>query len=93
MYKLDQIKREKLSETQSEDIKFTFAHKIIMASIAVCLVVIIVGVLKLGFWIPEIAAVFLITGLFAAIVGGLKADEMAEAFIAGAIHAGPSEYI
>ena len=84
MYKLDKVKREKLSETQSEDIKFTLAHKIIMASIAVCLVVIIVGVLKLGFWIPEIAAVFLITGLFAAIVGGLKADEMAEAFIAGA---------
>ena len=84
MYKLDQEKREKLKETQSEEIKFTLAHKIIIASIGVCLAVIIWGVLKEGFWIPEIAAVFLITGVFAGIVGGLKADEMAEAFISGA---------
>ena len=80
MYKLDQEKREKLSE----EVKFTFAHKIIIASIGVCLAVIIWGVLKQGFWIPEIAAVFLITGVFSGIVGGLKADEMAESFIAGA---------
>ena len=84
MYKLDEEKRKKLSQTQSEEIKFTVSHKIIIASIGVCLAVIIWGVLKAGFWIPEIAAVFLITGIFAGIVGGLKADEMAEAFIAGA---------
>ena len=42
------------------------------------------GSFKTRFLIPEIAAVFLITGVFAGIVGGLKADEMAEAFIAGA---------
>ena len=83
MYKLDQEKREKLKGTQSEETKFTLAHKIIIASIGVCLAVIIWGVLKLGFWIPEIAAVFLITGVFAGIVGGLKADEMAEAVEAG----------
>ena len=84
VYKLDEEKREKLKENKNEEIKFTFAHKIIIASIGVCLAVIIWGVLKLGFWIPEIAAVFLITGIFAGIVGGLKADEMAEAFIDGA---------
>ena len=81
---IDQEKREKLKETQSEEIKFTLSHKIIIASIGVCLAVIVWGVLKKGFWIPEIAAVFLITGVFSAIVGGLKADEMAESFIAGA---------
>lgn len=84
MYKLDQEKREKLKETQSEEVEFTFAHKIIIASIGVCLAVITWGVLKEGFWIPEIAAVFLITGIVAAIIGGLKTDEMAEAFIGGA---------
>ena len=84
VYKLDEEKREKLKENKNEEIKFTFAHKIIIASIGVCLAVIIWGVLKEGFWIPEIAAVFLITGIFAGIVGGLKADEMAEAFIDGA---------
>ena len=84
MYKLDNEKRKKLNKTDSEEIKFTFAHKIIIASIGACLLVIIWGVLKQGFWIPQIAAVFLITGIFAGIVGGLKADEMAEAFVAGA---------
>ena len=84
MYKLDEEKRKKLSQTQSEEIKFTVSHKIIIASIGVCLAVIIWGVLRKGFWIPEIAAVFLITGIFAGIVGGLKADEMADAFVAGA---------
>ena len=84
MYKLDEEKRKKLNKSENEEVKFTLSHKIIIASIGVCLAVIIWGVLRKGFWIPEIAAVFLITGIFAGIVGGLKADEMAEAFIAGA---------
>lgn len=84
MYKLDEEKRKKLNKSENEEVKFTLSHKIIIASIGVCLAVIIWGVLRKGFWIPEIAAVFLITGIFAGIVGGLKADEMAEAFVAGA---------
>ena len=84
MYKLDEEKRKKLNKSENEEVKFTLSHKIIIASIGVCLAVIIWGVLKQGFWIPEIAAVFLITGIFAGIVGGLKADEMADAFVAGA---------
>ena len=84
MYKLDEEKRKKLNKSENEEVKFTLSHKIIIASIGVCLAVIIWGVLRKGFWIPEIAAVFLITGIFAGIVGGLKADEMAEAFIDGA---------
>ena len=84
MYKLDEEKRKKLNKSENEEVKFTLSHKIIIASIGVCLAVIIWGVLKAGFWIPEIAAVFLITGIFAGIVGGLKADEMADAFVAGA---------
>lgn len=84
MYKLDEEKRKKLNKSENEEVKFTLSHKIIITSIGVCLAVIIWGVLRKGFWIPEIAAVFLITGIFAGIVGGLKADEMADAFVAGA---------
>ena len=82
MYKLDEEKRKKLNKSENEEVKFTLSHKIIIASIGVCLAVIIWGVLRKGFWIPEIAAVFLITGIFAGIVGGLKADEMADSFVA-----------
>ena len=69
MYKLDEEKRKKLNKSENEEVKFTLSHKIIIASIGVCLAVIIWGVLRKGFWIPEIAAVFLITGIFAGIVG------------------------
>ena len=84
MYKIDNEKRKELIESTNVEVKFTTAHKLILASIGICLLVIIWGVLKLGFWIPEIAAVFLITGLFSGIIGRLKADDMATAFIEGA---------
>ncbi len=84
MYEIDNEKREELLEASKVEVKFTTAHKVILASIGVCLIAIVIGVLQFGFWIPEIAAVFLITGLFCGIVGRLKADDMASAFIEGA---------
>ncbi len=84
MYEIDNEKRNELIESSNVEVKFTTAHRLILASIGICLLVIIWGVLKLGFWIPEIAAVFLITGLFSGIIGGLKADDMATAFVEGA---------
>ena len=40
--------------------------------------------LEKGFWIPEIAAVFLAVGVISGILGKLSPDEMANAFIEGA---------
>lgn len=84
VYESDKIKREKLGGFDLEQEEFKLTHKIILLMLAVCIGVVIWGVLTQGFWIPEIAAVFLATGLLSAIVGKLSMDEIAEAFIQGA---------
>lgn len=84
VYESDQKKRQNLTDFESQDDQFLFSHKIILLLIALCMGTIVWGVLAKGFWIPQIAAVFLVTGLLAGIVGKLSLDEMADAFILGA---------
>lgn len=84
VYESDQQKRQNLTDFESQDDQFLFSHKIILLLIALCMGTIVWGVLAKGFWIPQIAAVFLVTGLLAGMVGKLSLDEMADAFILGA---------
>ena len=84
VYESDQIKRENLKSFGENQGEFTLTHKVILASLALCIGIIVWGVLTQGFWIPQIAAVFLITGLASGIIGRLSGDEMADAFIEGA---------
>ena len=84
VYESDQVKRANLQNFEQEKGGLTLTHRAVLLSLALCIGVIVWGVLFKGFWIPQIAAVFLITGLFSGIVGKLSADEMADAFIEGA---------
>ena len=84
VYESDQVKRENLQNFQQEEGGLTLTHRVVLLSLALCIGLIVWGVLFKGFWIPQIAAVFLITGLFSGIVGKLSSDEMADAFIEGA---------
>ena len=84
VYESDQKKRQNLTDFESQDDQFLLSHKIILLLIALCMGTIVWGVLAKGFWIPQIAAVFLVTGLLAGIVGKLSLDEIADAFILGA---------
>lgn len=84
VYEIDQKKRAKLAEKEGESTEFTGAQKIVLAILGVSMGIIIWGVLAKGFWIPEIAAVFLGAGVLCGIIGRLSLDEMAESFIEGA---------
>ena len=84
VYESDQKKRQNLTTFDEHDQPFLLAHKIILLLIVICMGIIVWGVLAKGFWIPQIAAVFLLTGIVAGKIGGLSLDEMAEAFIMGA---------
>ena len=84
VFESDQIKHEKLKDIQSESEEFTTSHKIIVLSLFIGIGIIVYGVLKLGFWIPEIAGIFLAVGLVSGIVGKLAPNEMASAFTEGA---------
>ena len=84
VYESDKIKRKNLQNFEENTGDFTLAHKIILLAFGLAIGLIVWGVLKQGFWIPEIAAVFLAVGLLSGIVGKLSADEMANAFVEGA---------
>ena len=84
MFEHDQVKREKLKSTESEHTEFTLRHKIIIAALFTSIALVVYGVLKLEFWIPQIAAVFLGLGIISGLVGKLAPNERAEAFTDGA---------
>ena len=59
-------------------------HKIVLFIFLAGLGVLIFGVLKYGWFIEELAAVFLITGIAVGIAGKLSAGEITDSFIQGA---------
>lgn len=84
VYEIDEKKRQNLASVESTEDNFLLSHKIILLLLVACIAIIVWGVLAKDFWIPEIAAVFLATGILAGIVGKLNIDEIADAFILGA---------
>ncbi len=84
VYEIDQVRREELKESENQHIEFTARHKVILSLILVCLAGIVVGVLEFGFGIPEIAALFLATGIVSGFIGRLSLDDMATSFVSGA---------
>lgn len=63
---------------------FSVRHKAVLITFALCLIMIVVGVIELGWYIEEISAAFFIMGVVVGIIGGLKVDEFTKAFIDGA---------
>ncbi|MCK0084520.1 Uncharacterised protein [[Clostridium] symbiosum] len=63
--------------------KLTIRHKLVLLILVGSVVALIVGVTQFGFYIDELSAVFLIAGVLAGIVGGLKPGEMTDEFIKG----------
>ena len=63
---------------------FSLRHKFVLATFALSLILIVVGVIELGWYIQEISAVFFVMGVVVGIIGGLKVDEFTKAFIEGA---------
>ncbi len=83
VYEIDQARRES-QELENDEVTFTGRHKLILLSIVICLIGIIIGVLKFGFAIPEISALFLATGVVAGLIGKLSLDDIATSFVNGA---------
>jgi len=71
------------SKSGLEDIEFTSRHKIILLGFAAGIAWMVWGLLVKAYYMDEIAAVFFAIGVFAGIVGQLKINDMAEAFVFG----------
>jgi uncharacterized ion transporter superfamily protein YfcC len=68
----------------SLDERMTGTHRVVLAVFVAALVLLVVGVLRWGWYIEEIGALFLGFGVVAAIVARLSGNDTVEAFLKGA---------
>jgi uncharacterized ion transporter superfamily protein YfcC len=84
VYELDQERRRNLQVNGNEDQPFTLAHKLVLAAFGLTMVLLVYGVLQHGWYITEIAALFMGLGLVAGPLGKLSLAKAADAFKEGA---------
>ncbi len=84
-YKADLEKRKNIDLSEIHTFNgISVRHKLVIISFLTGLGVLIFGVLKYQWFIEELAAVFLITGIAVGLVGGLNLNQITESFIKGA---------
>ncbi|PAD38455.1 YfcC family protein [Terribacillus sp. 7520-G] len=64
--------------------KMTARHKLVLSAFLINYIVLIIGVLKYGWYITEIAGLFLLFGVLMGILGGISFSGIADNFILGA---------
>ncbi|MBU2491811.1 MAG: AbgT family transporter [Bacteroidetes bacterium] len=84
-YEIDKKKKQNLHIEGIENFAgIDNKHKIVLTAFLIGLLVIVFGVLKLEWFIEEICAVFLITGITVGILGRLSIKEISDGFVQGA---------
>ena len=83
-YALDQEKRQQNVIDFSGFEGLTRRHRAVLLIFLACMVAMVTGVVKFGWYINEIAALFLVMGIVVGAVGRLSSDEFVAAFIHGA---------
>ena len=81
VYKLDDYWRSRMQT--SEESRLSIRQKLILLLFLVTIVALVVGVLKFGWYIAEISALFLAMGIVAGILDRQGADDIAKLFLAG----------
>lgn len=61
----------------------TGRQKLVLLTLLITMIALIIGVIKYGFYIDELSALFLIMGIVAGVIGGLKPNTIANSFIKG----------
>ncbi len=83
VYELEEMERDKAIDLSNVR-KMTSKDTLVLLIFAVGMGILIFGVFKFGWYITEIAAIFLAIGIFSGIASGMHLDELAQHFIAGA---------
>ena len=83
----------KIHVAMDETVPFTTKRKVIMALFTLTFLVMVYGVIPfdemglplpvLGWWFPELSALFLVGGIVIGLIDGMREDEIAETFVAG----------
>lgn len=86
VYKIDQYWRDHLQTSSKEESNQSIEkhHFAIILLFLVAIIILVIGVTKLGWYITELSALFLGLALITGIIGKLSADKIAETFIEGA---------
>ena len=84
VYELDQIKRASLHLGDEALQSFTLNHRIVLLIFAGSMVFLVYGVLAFGWFINEIAALFLGVGIACGFAGKLSLNQLTESFKKGA---------
>lgn len=88
-YETDESYRKEFQQT-TKDMPFTIGHKLVLLTLAACMIWIVYGVVAKGYYIPEIASQFFIMGMVAGIIGvvfhlnDMSINDIASSFANGA---------
>lgn len=83
-YEFDQKRREQLEKETREIGKFTVFHGLVLLVLVLGIGFLFFGVIVLGWYIIELAALFVAMGVIGGLVGKLGPSQVAKAFIDGA---------
>ena len=81
VYKLDDYWRSRMQST--EDSRLSVRQTLILILFFITIIALVLGVLKFGWYIEEISALFLAMGIIAGIIDRQGADNIAKLFLAG----------
>jgi uncharacterized ion transporter superfamily protein YfcC len=84
MYDLDAERRQELEKSEQQHARFTWRDGVCLALLAATIVALIVGVTRLGWYMLELAGLFLAMGVLSGLFSGLGPNRIAKSFIAGA---------
>jgi len=82
MYEEDQDRQINISQ-ESEHTSMSKRHILIIAILILTLITLALGVILIGWYIQEIAALFIIMGILVGLVGKLRLNQIAERFVKG----------
>jgi uncharacterized ion transporter superfamily protein YfcC len=84
MFKIDSNRRDKINTDSIDDHDgLDKKHKIVLAAFLLGLVVLVFGVLQFKWFIQEMCAVFIVSGIVVGALGKLSAKEITDGFIEG----------
>ncbi len=93
-YKSDEYYRKEFNLADHQDMEFKLGHKLVLLTVALGMAWIIYGVVKFGYYLPEIATQFVIMGVVAGIIGVIfKLENMCINDIASSFRKGAEDLI
>lgn len=84
VYEIDKNSPFRSYDISNDVTEFTNRHKLVLLSFVIGIVILVYGVIKYGFYLGELGAIFIAIGIVSGLVGGLGINKIVDEFIKGA---------